>query len=340
MSDDGKETTPTDREKRRAALRLRVIDGRDICELPTPEPLVTGLLDFQSTAVLYGPSGSGKSFVALDVALSVAAGLPWQGSHITTQTRVLYVAAEGAFGMGDRVKAWEAQFKSKPDFGLNLFWLPEAVNLCNRDEAEALFDVVEKMRVQFVVVDTLARSMSGFDENSTKDMSLLMANVSAIQSTGACVLLVHHTGWSTEHARGSSALRAALDTELELKGANGVMTLKVAKQRHHADGDRWNLKLDGPDGDVPHVTRAVSTTDDLHGSALELLQVLADADAGDGLSASEWKSTADCGSESNFYKLRGRLVQRGVVVNVGSDKRPRYRVSEVGRVELKVGGIL
>ncbi len=43
------------------------------------KPLVKGLLDQGALSVLYGPSNVGKTFVALDLALHVATGLPWSG---------------------------------------------------------------------------------------------------------------------------------------------------------------------------------------------------------------------------------------------------------------------
>jgi len=72
--------------------------------LPDPEPLVDGVLDQGTVALLYGKWGSGKSFIALDWAASVATGRAWQGRS-TEQRRVLYVAAEGAFGFKGRVDA-------------------------------------------------------------------------------------------------------------------------------------------------------------------------------------------------------------------------------------------
>jgi hypothetical protein len=69
-----------------------------------------------------------------------------------------------------------------------------------------------------IVVDTLARAMKGGDENSAQDMGALNDAMSAlIEATGACVLLIHHSGKNKgAGARGSSALLGAIDTELEV----------------------------------------------------------------------------------------------------------------------------
>ena len=58
------------------------------------EYLVKGLLDRGAFSVLYGEAGSGKTHVALDLALHLAQGLNWQDRK-TKQGSVIYVAAEG-----------------------------------------------------------------------------------------------------------------------------------------------------------------------------------------------------------------------------------------------------
>ena len=53
-----------------------------VLSLPPPDWLVKNVLPVGSQGVLFGPSGSGKSFVALDMALSLATGQPWQGLEV------------------------------------------------------------------------------------------------------------------------------------------------------------------------------------------------------------------------------------------------------------------
>src|SRR5829696_341932 len=74
-------------------------------ELPSPEWLVRRLLPKRGFCVLYGESGAGKSFVALDLALSVATGRPWAGLKVCTGP-VRYIVAEGNVGFVQRIKAW------------------------------------------------------------------------------------------------------------------------------------------------------------------------------------------------------------------------------------------
>src|SRR3712207_4979678 len=68
--------------------------------------LIDGVLTEGGVAALYGSPGSFKTFIALDMAASVAVGIGWAGKP-TRRRRVLYISAEGAAGLQDRIEAWE-----------------------------------------------------------------------------------------------------------------------------------------------------------------------------------------------------------------------------------------
>ena len=314
-------------------LRAATVGDAGIYALPKPEPVIDGVLDFDSLAAMYGPSGSGKSFVALDMVATVASGGVWQG--ITVEPcDVLYVTAEGAHGMGDRLSAWVSQVKTPPDLS-RLHFLTVAVSLFDDEWASALVELVTELHVRFVVIDTLARSMAGADENSSQDMGIIVNAADAIrEATGACVLFVHHTGWTdTGHARGSSALKAALDTELECKGENGSITLKNPKQRCRAEHTPWYLALEPRGPSMVVVNAAESSGGDLRGKARDALAALLDADDAAGLTASQWRVTAGANA-ANFYRTRSDLVRRGLVENIGTGRMSRYRVNDAGRAVL------
>ena len=98
----------------------------DLANLKPPEFLIAGILPAGGFSVLFGPSGVGKSFLALDWALCVASGLPWYGNE-TRPGWVVYVAAEGRSGLGIRVQAWQ-NARRQPDVE-RIRFLPDAVNL-------------------------------------------------------------------------------------------------------------------------------------------------------------------------------------------------------------------
>src|SRR5262249_46295895 len=86
-------------------MALRLLTLADLDNLPDPEWLVDGLVGQNALVVLFGPPGVGKSFLALDLALSIATGRPWLGRK-TTQGGVVYVYAEGTSELKHRAAAW------------------------------------------------------------------------------------------------------------------------------------------------------------------------------------------------------------------------------------------
>jgi len=178
--------------------------------------LVQGWLGLGGFSVLYGPSNSGKTFVTTDLAMHVASGINWRGQKIKPGP-VIYVASEGGGGIRNRLAAIrkaKPQLRAKAGFYL----LPTHLDLHASGDAMALCSSLPVPKPSLIIVDTMARSMGAGDENSAKDVSQFVANVDAIRErTGAHVLVVHHSGKNTDAgARGSSALRAAVDSEIAI----------------------------------------------------------------------------------------------------------------------------
>lgn len=216
----------------------------DLASLPSPSWLIEGHLPEGRLAVLYGPPGAGKSFVALDWALSIAHGVDWLGIS-TKQGPVVYIAAEGSAGLWQRVRAWQkahsVELSSK-----DVYFLAEAAQLMETQPVDKIIRTLSQLpqRPALVVFDTLARCMAGGEENSAKDVGRTISNVDRIRSeVGATVLLVHHTTKDGAAERGSSALRAAADTMISLTASDGTVVLCCDKQKDAAEFDRWYLKL-------------------------------------------------------------------------------------------------
>ncbi len=181
--------------------------------------------------LLYGHPGIGKSFLALDMAASVAAGRPWHG-HDVVQGQVLYVAGEGVGDLGLRVRAWEIGHQI--DSLSEMAYLTETVNLflSDRDQLLAkdvyvlLHDLgVLQLAPSMIVVDTLARTIGGGDENSAKDMGIVIASADHLRHEfGSTVMLIHHSGKDGRTERGSTALIGAVDTSVRVtRKGNGPL---------------------------------------------------------------------------------------------------------------------
>ena len=223
------------------------IDGTD-----EPADFVEGLLGRGGASVLVGPPNVGKSFFALDLALSVALGRSWFG-RATEQGAVLYVALEGGGAAKKRLLAFKAAHGIAADAAVPFALVPASVAL--QDGQKDVQRVVEAARtieratglpVVLIVVDTLARAMAGGDENSAEAMGGLIRAVDAIRSeTGAHVMAVHHTGKNKDSgARGHSSLLGAIDTEITIAKDGETSTVTVTKQRDFEGGQKWAFKLE------------------------------------------------------------------------------------------------
>lgn len=211
--------------------------------------LIKNYLELDSTTLLYGASGSGKSFVAVDMACSIATGTSWQG-HDTEEGAVFYIAGEGHSGFKKRFRAWQQQnnvtLQGKPLFlSQTTIGLPDEAGLNKLIHEIDLLVAETGHKPKLIILDTLARCLIG-DENFAKDIGGFIKALDTLRLRyGCCVLTVHHTGHNeTTRARGSSALKAAMDTELSLKDIKGTIELSITKQKNHEAPASLHFKLE------------------------------------------------------------------------------------------------
>jgi len=215
---------------------FQTIDADDIKAVTSSDDFVEGLLGAGQLSVLYGPSNCGKTFFINDLCLHIAQGKTWRGREVD-RGGVLYVAAEGSFGIRNRIAAYKQHYQIEDTIPLTI--LPSTVNMLDTQaDVEKLirtiqFKAQELGNISLIVLDTLARVMAGGNENAAEDMGMLVINCDRIsQTTGAHVCLVHHSGKDeSKGSRGSSSLRAACSTEIEIKKAGDVSIATVTKQR-------------------------------------------------------------------------------------------------------------
>ena len=212
--------------------------------------VIKDLIPEDSFTSIYGPSGSYKSFLALDWACHIATGKKWDG-HKVNQGAVLYVAGEGDFGVKLRIRAWEIQHNvTSID---NLARLPMAVFPADDDQINTVVEYCREIKsktgraVKLIILDTLARCYGGNDENSSRDMGAFIKGCDTIkQLTGATVLVVHHSGKNVENGgRGSSSLPAALDVEFRVKREDNeqalVLTCSKMKDAEPPENKAYDL---------------------------------------------------------------------------------------------------
>ena len=143
--------------------------------------LISGWLNFDTVSVMYGDLNVGK-YLSLDMCWSVGRGIRWNGCE-THNGVVVYVAAEGGFGIRTRIKALRVH-RGDAKFAL----VPCPIDLrSGKADANALIALIREVETEFgeacvlLVIDTLSRAMAGGDENSSTDMAQFVANVDRIR---------------------------------------------------------------------------------------------------------------------------------------------------------------
>lgn len=234
---------------------FRLLDRNAIMAQPPLRWRIKYLLPETGIAAMYGPSGSGKSYLAIDAGVSIALGNSWFGKRVEAGP-VTYVILEGEAGLRNRVQAWEVH--NKTHIPPNFKAIAQPFELADRQQVEDLGSTLPKGGV--VIIDTLNRAAPGLDENSSQDMGRILAGMKRLQEiTGGLVLIVHHTGKdASKGLRGHSSLFAALDGAIEVERNAMGRTWSGAKVKDGEDGVRVPFALNvidlGKDVDGDQIT--------------------------------------------------------------------------------------
>jgi hypothetical protein len=222
-----------------------VLSLQDIENRPPPAFLIDRHIPQVSTGFLYSAPGIGKSFLALDMALSLAFGdSVWHGDPIDRgagEPCVLYLAAEGSFGFRNRVRAWRSARNIAADAPNAFVMIERSIDFMKATDVDKLIRTVRRAiqrRPCLIVVDTVSRSMPGADENLQKEMTLFVKACDHVKDVFQCAVLgVHHAGKSGD-MRGSTVLRGAGDFVFKLERAKGASIghLTCEKQKDAPDG--------------------------------------------------------------------------------------------------------
>jgi len=309
-------------------VRDRVVPVEDLAGMPPPEWLVTDYFVTGSLAVMFGKPGAGKTFVALDVAASVASGRDWLG-RIVKQANVLYIAGEGTSGFWPRTRAWKAAHGLvSPLDGL---WVhPGPVPFLNVAYVDALARVAVELDCRLVIVDTLNRMTAGANENDSATMGSFVSACAAIQqAAGATVLVVHHDSRAGGAPRGHSSLDGAADTIVEIAADDPAIRIRVVKQKDANEAEDVHVQLVRHDDSCALALYRPSTG--VSAAAVEMLRVLDEIAGPEGVAAGVWSKACDGVAVRTFWRWANRLSELDYCQATATGRTTRYRLTDLGR---------
>ena len=311
---------------------FRLFKRQDIMNLPSIDWKVQGVFPESGFACIYGVSGGGKSFLAMDMALSMAEGRRWFGLR-TKKAAVTYIVAEGQHGIKGRILAWEAENKRE---------LPENVQFVLDDfyigaDVERLAKSIPTGSL--IVIDTMNAVSAGLAENDVVDMGIIISNCKQLQKlTSGLVCLIHHCGKdAAKGLRGHTSLIAALDAAIEVDRRGNNRVWKVVKNKDGQDGQAYkftlNIRVVGKDAYGDDVTScSVFASEEPAGQevkpltpaqryGLESLEAALQAEGKASVHVDVWrdhfyeKSTADSqeGKKKAFQRVRTDLKEIGKI---------------------------
>ena len=226
----------------------------ELGNLPEPKWMIEGLFEQDALVMLVGPPGSFKSFLAIDWALSLACGRPWN-KRVVAPSRVLYALGEGKASLLKRIQAWVHHNKlTKVEYDtLNAnfrvtFNVPQLATPRLASEFNEALDI-DGFNPTLLVIDTLARSYVGKNENDAMDVGIWVDSVDKLRHKGMTVLVLHHTKKNVEFGlkeRGNTAWMGAMDSAYMLErnpeGYRGLARLYCTKQKDHQEPEEVWMK--------------------------------------------------------------------------------------------------
>lgn len=202
--------------------------------------IIRSLLEIAAFAMIFGDSGTLKTFLVICLSCCIATGKDFFGLKVSKTGPVCYVAAEGRSGLVKRFRAWG--IANNIDISNAPLYLYEGViNLSMAADlvGKALDELIKSGSPIpiMIVFDTWSRSL-GADDSDTAAAADGLAKIDQIRARypGLAVLIVHHTGHANkERARGASLLHAAVDSEFRVeRGDEGTIILHHTKSKESA----------------------------------------------------------------------------------------------------------
>jgi hypothetical protein len=320
-----------------------------IQDWPPEQWLIYGVLPSGELVLLYGPSRIGKSFLVIDIAMSLATGRPFAGIEVK-RTPVLYIVTEGSSGLPKRTKAWQVHHTTADG---DIVVVAGRVDLYSEAGCKALGSFIRALEKAtgfdfgLIIIDTLAKAMGKAKENDNSDVTTVTLNAQQIgEFFKATVLLVHHTGKSEDAGpRGGSAFTGNVNASIAVtKGANGERFLELDKMKDEDDSLRFAFTLSreplGTDGKGRPITSCVALVESMTAKAAavvqpprlspgaeRLLAVVRDA----GMAGIDWADIADhpdfalqwAKRRATVAEWRAELLDAGEILLQGTQRKKR-----------------
>jgi hypothetical protein len=232
-----------------AADTYETLDIVTIKTLPDPKYLIDKLIIERAMGFIFGAPGCGKTFIALDIAMSIAGAVKeWWSRRIYKTGPVVYISSEGVGDLKNRIRAWEVEQQTISD-QFPFFLIRQNINFMSEADVERLLRTVAKLTTEHgapvaVFVDTVSRVLPGADENLQKDMTLFIRACDAVREAfDTAVIGVHHTS-RQGNMRGSTVFDGAGDFLLEVKREEGEWTGEIVARKIKSAQDGWHTPFE------------------------------------------------------------------------------------------------
>jgi len=280
-----------EREATRRPPALKLLSYAEMAAMPEPEWLIDGLIQRQTAALMFGKSNSFKSFLAIDIGLSVASGGDWHGQSGDGKAGgVLFVATEGANGVGRlRIPAWYDHHHI-PEDQRTAYLYPKEIRLDVADDVSALIAAMRADTFRLVVLDIFGGTMAGSEIEDKTARTWVHGIQRILRETGTSILTVAHTGWQDDtRARMHTHFWGSFDTRLRVEGDKDALTCSLTVERHKdADSNgQWGFRLEKTGRSlVPQLdadVKAASKANHISGKGRAALNALDDAVVASGI---------------------------------------------------------
>lgn len=312
---------------------FQIYDIMDFDKIPSVNWIIPGEIPEQGFVMLFGESNVGKSFIAVDYALRIAE------NH-----RVLYVACEGESGIPLRVDGWLHHYKrQRADFKFKM--MVGFISFFEKANLNRFIDFIKPHDPYVIIVDTLGLIMGAGDENSARDVNIIMRGSKRIQRCFGCtVIFIHHTNKGGVQERGSGALRGRMDTVIQVLPDDDLIRVESSKGRDQKGFAPKSIKLlpvivpDKGETLVPVAADSVPRTEDVTPDQRKLLEVMGLSVYAVGISQRDLAEVARL-PYGRTVRALANLANKGLIQKPHGGQSSN-RISNEGRAAIGLPGVV